>query len=63
MINGKKWFKIMANIQLTEMDSLIDNSWINYILLKQILFMTQANIKVRWYIHYQLKTKMAVEKQ
>ena len=39
----KRWFKIMVNILLIEMNSLLNYSWINYILLKQKLIMTQVN--------------------
>ena len=41
MINGKKWFKIMANILL--IDSLENSSWIDYILLKRKLSMNPPN--------------------
>ena len=44
LINGKKWFKIMANLLLIEINSLLNYSWINYILVKRKLFMTQQMI-------------------
>ena len=30
-MNGKKWFKIMVNILLIEINSLLNYSWINHI--------------------------------
>ena len=43
LINGKRWFKIMANILLFEIKSLLNYSWIDYILSKWKLLMTQPN--------------------
>ena len=42
-INGKRWFKIIAKILLIEINSLLNYSWINYILLKWKLSMSQPN--------------------
>ena len=44
LINGKNWFKITVNIQLIEINSLLNYSWINSILLKQKLFMSKPKI-------------------
>ena len=33
LINGKRWFKIIVNILSIEIYSLLNNSWMNYILL------------------------------
>ena len=38
----KRWFKIMANVLLIEIDSFLNYSWMNYILQKRKLFMPQS---------------------
>ena len=47
----RRWFKIIPNILLTKINSLLNSSWINYILLEQKLFMTQPNIYIYIYIY------------
>ena len=44
LINGKRRFKIMVKILLIEINSFLNYSWTNNILLKLKLFMTQPNM-------------------
>ena len=41
----------MVNRLLIEINSLFNYSWLNYLLLKRKLFMTQANIFIYLYIY------------
>ena len=50
LINGKKWLKIIANMLLIEINSLLNYSWIDYILLKRKLFMIQPSIYIYIYV-------------
>ena len=43
LINGKRWFKIMTYILLIEIKTLLNYSWINYTLLKRILFISTSS--------------------
>ena len=51
LINGKRWFKIIGNIQLIEINQLLNFSWINNISQKRKLFMTQLNIYIYMYAY------------
>ena len=46
LINGKRWFKIMVNIILIEINSLLNYSQMNYIQLKRKLLMIQIYLYV-----------------
>ena len=51
LINGKRWFKIMVNIPLIKIDSLLNYWWIYHILLKSNLFITQPNTHTHTHTH------------